>query len=154
MHDERTRARFLAKVDQTGDCWQWTAGCARHGYGRFNVTRDKPLAAHRVAYEMFVGPIPTGLHVLHRCDNPPCVNPGHLFLGTHQDNMDDMVRKGRSRAPRGEQVKVSKLTESAVRQIRDEVSQGRSQRAVARDFGVHHATVHRIVSGELWAHVL
>lgn len=87
--------RFWAKVDKSGDCWNWTA--ARYhvnGYGCFGLN-GKIQGAHRVAWQFIRGPIPRGMWVLHRCDNRLCVRPEHLFLGTHQDNMNDMWRKGR-----------------------------------------------------------
>lgn len=91
--------RFWAKVDRTDDCWTWTAATTGSGYGRFGHqnARGGWVAAHRFAYELANGPIPDGMFVCHKCDNPPCVNPSHLFLGTHQDNMRDMDAKGRRR---------------------------------------------------------
>jgi hypothetical protein len=92
--------RFWEKVDQRADdvCWLWN-GRARHwaGYGMFHVGNDRAEQAHRVAYALAIGPIPSGLGVLHRCDNPPCCNPSHLFLGTQADNLKDMWAKGRAR---------------------------------------------------------
>lgn len=92
-----TEARFWAKVDRSGGpeaCWPWTGARAWNGYGQFGDGGQIHIAS-RVAWELSCGPIAEGLHVLHRCDNPPCVNPAHLFLGTHSDNMRDMVAKGR-----------------------------------------------------------
>lgn len=89
--------RFLAKIriDESG-CWIWTAGRNKLGYGRFGLPGQyKTVQAHRFAYEQFYGPIPEGMFVCHHCDNPPCVNPEHLFVGTHVDNMKDMWSKGR-----------------------------------------------------------
>ena len=93
------RERFFEKVTKTNGCWIWTA-CTHHqwGYGHFGVG-GKTLAAHRVSWELHFGPIPDGLLVCHRCDNPPCVNPDHLFLGTNADNAADRVAKGRSVYP-------------------------------------------------------
>lgn len=86
--------RFWSKVNRTDTCWLWTAGKNNHGYGTFKLN-DKPRKAHRIAYELSVGPIPHGLNVLHHCDNPPCVNPNHLFIGTQEDNVRDMTFKSR-----------------------------------------------------------
>lgn len=87
--------RFWAKVNRGDDCWEWAGGRNQGtGYGFFSV-RSRTIGAHRAAWEVANGPIPAGIDVLHRCDNPPCVRPDHLFLGTHRDNMRDMRAKGR-----------------------------------------------------------
>lgn len=91
-----TAARFMVNVQPIEiGCWMWTGGIV-HGYGCWEVDGRRERA-HRWAWELFVGPIPEGMHVLHRCDNPPCVNPNHLFLGTQTDNVQDMDAKGRRR---------------------------------------------------------
>jgi hypothetical protein len=159
--------RFWAKVDRgphPGGCWLWTADKTA-GYGRFWFN-GRLARANRVAWELTHGPIPDGQWVLHRCDTPACVNPDHLFLGTHNDNVADMVAKGRhprgdkngshlhpeGRA-RGEAHGWSKLTAQAVQEIRARIRGGASQRAVGAAFGICHQHVSKIVSGELWAHV-
>lgn len=96
--DPEVLARFLSKVDRTGECWIWTAGMFRDGYGCFSSSRIA-RRAHRVAWTLFRGPIPDEVLVLHNCpagDNPRCVNPAHLWLGTQADNMADMRKKGRA----------------------------------------------------------
>ena len=147
--------RVLEKFPQ-GDpeeCWEWTAGRSRAGYGRFKVER-KQTPAHRHSYEHFVGPIPEGLCVLHKCDNPPCCNPAHLFLGTLLDNNKDRHAKGRtSRASRsqGEKHGLSKLTEAAVRAIR---ADSRIHREIAADYGVDRSAVSQVMRRETWGHVV
>ena len=107
--------------------------------------------AHRISYEVHIGPIPTGQHVLHKCDNPSCVNPYHLFLGSQRDNMADASTKGRMR--RGESSHFSKLIESEVRTIRKMVSQGTRFQIIADMFGVSKPTVCLIGQRKVWAHV-
>lgn len=85
---------FWSRVDKSGDCWLWTKFVNSNGYGRLTYRR-KQYSAHRIAFLLAVGDIPPGLNVLHRCDNPPCVRPDHLFLGTQADNMRDMAQKNR-----------------------------------------------------------
>lgn len=146
-------ARFWAKVRITPGCWLWLAANAS-GYGVFGLHGKTPLA-HRVSWEMHNGPIKDGLWVLHRCDNPACVNPEHLWLGTHADNMQDMARKGRGRdfAPSGVDAYHAKLEAHQVREIRRLRAAGVLQREVARRFGVHRCTVQDITQGRTYVDV-
>lgn len=94
---DRTK-RFWSKVRKTPTCWLWTASLDRYGYGVFSLGRGKNERAHRYSYKAFYGFVPRGKLVLHRCDNPKCVNPAHLFAGTNRDNTRDMMAKGRHKS--------------------------------------------------------
>lgn len=113
--------------------------------------------AHRLAYELGVGPIPDGMHVLHQCDNPRCINPAHLSLGTHSQNMKECSERGRARIPnpikRGEQNGAAKLADVEVLSIRRLLSAGRAQRDIAARFGVSQQTIANIKSGKRWGHI-
>ena len=148
-------SRFWAKVDKRGpnDCWLWTAAVNEHGYGvmRPEGRRSGPtIKAHRVAV-MLNGRNPEGLCVLHRCDNPPCVNPAHLFLGTKADNAADRDAKGRGN--RGSVNGHARLTETQVADIRARAAAGVLQRVLAAEYGVSRPTISRIVTGKGWLHV-
>jgi hypothetical protein len=140
--------RFWPKVNKTASCWLWAAARNRDGYGSLGG-----VLAHRVSWEVARGPVPDGALVLHRCDNRPCVNPDHLFLGTQADNMKDCVAKGRQARTRGETSPRAKLTNEAVRHIRHLVQCGESMARIARAYGVDPSAVSRAVSGKRWGHV-
>lgn len=153
--------RFWAKVskpDGDGACWIWNAALNEHGYGL--IARGGKCGgmalANRVSWEINEGPIPDGLCVLHHCDNPPCVNPDHLWLGTRADNNADMIAKGRAvhDGLLGEQNGQSKLNEAQVREIRTLYAVGGiTQTALALKFDVHHSLISLIIRGKAWAHV-
>lgn len=142
--------RFWSKVEKTDTCWEWTAA-TMHGYGVFGVGDNRYQRAHRFSWEMHFGPIENGLWVLHKCDNPLCVRPDHLFLGTHQDNMNDAQRKGRN--AHGERAGGARLTEGDIRRIRQLAENGMSHTAIAHEFGVHQPHISKILRGEIWKHV-
>lgn len=144
---------FWAKVARTGGCWEWQAYRDPAGYGRFNVTPRKPALAHRVAWEIENGPIPDGLCVCHHCDNPPCVRPDHLFLGTARDNSDDKIAKGRAVMPphrRGEAHPAVVATDEQVREARESYAAGReAQHEIAARLGVAQTLVSAWVRGRI-----
>lgn len=145
---------FLQRADRSGGdttCWPWTGGQAPGGYGSFCTSLLRTMRAHRASYLFFRGPIPPGLLVLHRCDNPGCVNPRHLFLGTQQDNMDDAWSKGRMRPAKGEESGLAKLTWDDVRQMRELHATGAwKPAALAERFGISLRQVTNVVCRHCW----
>ena len=168
-------ARFWSKVNRaaetgpSGDCWEWTGYHNAQGYGSFGIG-SKVFRAHRVAFILENGPIPDGLHVLHTCDNPECVNPDHLWLGTNADNAKDRDNKGRQVTPtgenhgthtmpestcRGEKNGIAKLTAVEVLEIRKRYATGgHSQRELAKAYSISQRQIGRVVRGEGWAHAI
>jgi hypothetical protein len=152
---ERLRSRLDIPEDPTA-CWEFT-GCRNHsGYGELTMRGYSTKLTHRLAYQLANGPIPAGLCVLHRCDNPPCCNPAHLFLGTRIDNNADMRAKGRDSTPprndvRGEKNGHAKLTAARVLEIRARAARGERITYLADEFGVSHGLISGIVSGARWS---
>lgn len=170
--------RFWQRVDKSGDCWLWTARRDKDGYGGISIG-SKNFRAHRIAYELTFGAIPKGLIVCHHCDNPPCCNPSHLFLGTQQDNSTDRVKKGRAasgdrngsrlhpeRRPRGAQHRWqtkpesrlhgerngrAKLSEKDVQKIRNRLSNGEKRSVLAKEFNVSWTAINYIAQGRNWS---
>jgi len=139
------------KIDSSG-CWLWTAAKLPKGYGQMKLPKTRRQEyAHRLSYIIHYGEIPDGKHVCHRCDNPSCVNPDHLFLGSAQDNLDDMKSKGRHLY--GEKNTQSVLTDDAVRKIKQLISDGLSQGKIAAMFNVHQVTISKIHRGLRWQHI-
>ena len=150
--------RFWEKVDVRGpdDCWEWKAAQTKDGYGSIGVGNQKTDKAHRVSWQLHNGPIPEGLHVLHNCDNPSCVNPKHLHLGTNADNVREKVERGRHPCLSfpGERNGNAKLTVDQVIEIRRQYADcGTSQVDLAEIFGVTYQLIWRIVHRKCWKHV-
>lgn len=139
-----------AHCPELGNCWEWTLFKTKRGYGSF-AYKNKSHRAHRVAWELTNGEIPDGLFVLHKCDNCACCNPDHLFLGTHQDNMDDMKRKARIVPSHGEKNGQSKLTIAQVESIRRRYAAGNvSSTELANEFGVARSTMRSVINHKSW----
>lgn len=153
MRVRNLEERFWPKVDRpsTDNCWPWLGFVDGAGYGRFRIggQAGKSERASRVMWTLVFGPIPEGQCVCHRCDNPRCVNPDHLFLGSHAENMADMARKGRA-GPRknpGERASRAKFTNAEAAAMREAYEAGESTNSIARRLGLNRSTVYYIVSG-------
>lgn len=144
--------RFHEKWEEIDGCWVWTASLAGNGYGQIKIPRTRrQIYAHRLSYLAHIGPIPQNMQVCHTCDNPKCVNPDHLFLGTSKDNHIDM--KAKSRHLFGERNSQAKLTEAHVVSIIRMAQQGHSQHKIGRTYGIAQGTVWKIVHRRRWTHV-
>ncbi|WP_339881830.1 HNH endonuclease [Vreelandella maris] len=149
---ERFHEKYI--VDEVSGCWIWQAAKRSTGYGAMKVNGIKE-SAHRVSYTIFKGQIPDGLWVLHKCDNPQCVNPDHLFTGTPLANSQDMHSKGRQRyvGQKGASNPKSILDANKVGEIIKLIAKGMTNRAIANLFGVSHATISLIRLGKCWADI-
>lgn len=147
--------RFFEKVEPVTEsgCWLWTASTNRSGYGQFMI-KPRPYLAHRVSWSLLRGSIPEGMHVLHKCDTPACVNPDHLFLGTDADNVKDMYAKGRQGLGNrlcGERHGMAKIPVDVVKAVF--LADSGTQKQIAERFGITESSVNAIRSGRQWSSV-
>ncbi len=151
MNKQNILVRFWKLVDiRNGPCWGWIGYKNKKGYGCFKVDK-KVLKAHRFSYMKYIGPIPSGLCVCHKCDNPSCVNPNHLFVGTNHDNIIDKVNK--KRCAKGEKHSRLKLTWKQVKEIRlTFIKRDRifGSIALSKKYNVNSSTILRIINGTIW----
>lgn len=149
MLDAKEKFLDLVSPEPNSGCWLWLGGTFADGYGCFCIGKEfDRWRAHRASVRLFVGEFDEELCVLHKCDNKHCVNPGHLFLGTHTDNSNDKVRKRRHKF--GERHSLAKIKESQVGIIR---ADRRSNKSIAKDYGVSDTTIAQIKRRETWRHV-
>lgn len=148
-NSETMRERILGAttLDLVSGCWEWNRGRGRSGYGGFTLNR-KSCAAHRASYEAFIGPIPSGMHICHKCDNRGCCNPEHLFIGTHRDNMNDAAIKGRT--SQGSSRHNAIIDDSIARRVFDMISQRRSYKEIMSALNVTRHIIYSIKKGFSW----
>jgi hypothetical protein len=159
---EDLAARFWPKVQtsEVEDCWPWSGATNQDGYGVFHIGKraltpvgNRAAGAHRMAWWLTHGD-PGEKWVLHRCDNPPCCNPAHLYLGDHEQNIRDMVQRGRLVTIRGEKHANAKLNDERVRITRRWSEMGKSLYPLAKRWGVTPTILYRVARGEAWLHVV
>lgn len=144
--------RFWEKVNKTDTCWLWLGAPNRGGYGSIYIN-GVDTYAHRYSYQLHYGSVPDGLDVLHTCDTPLCVNPAHLFVSTHKDNMDDRDNKGRGNPQQGERSGQAKVTEDIVRKIHLDYANGLTQTQIADGLPISQAQVSNILNDKAWKHL-
>ena len=144
--------RFWTKVEKTPTCWLWQGAKDSRGYGSFYFN-GSVKSTHRLVYETLVDSISIGLYVLHICDNPACVNPDHLFLGTQKDNVQDCLSKGRRSIQKGENNNFSILNEELVRTIRRLRNNKLTLAEIANTLNINLNTIRNVVYGKTWAHI-
>lgn len=142
--------RFWSKIKITNTCWIWTGARHDYGYGLTNFFQYQ-LYTHKVSWQLTYGEIPKGKLVCHKCDNPPCVRPTHLFIGSPKDNIQDMIKKGRNRI--GEKVVQAKLSPNQVRRIRKLHGPGMGYIRLSHKFGVSASQIHHIIKRISWKHI-
>lgn len=150
------RDRFVTYIspEPNSGCWLWTGTVSRLGYGMFSLNGAEfsvDVSAHRFAYEMHFDRIPHGMHVLHKCDVRSCVNPDRLFLGTHTQNVADMVNKRRHCF--GETINTAKLSDRNIPEIRRLANCGKTKKEIAVQFDIHPSQIGRIVNKKAWDHI-
>ncbi len=152
INDEAFLLRFWAKINKTQNCWLWTSATYPSGYGHITYQK-RCLRATRVMYELAYKIYPGKLFVCHHCDNPICVNPEHLFLGTPKDNVADMFKKGRQHKRHGEHSPGSKLTDKKVLEVIKLTKKGMTQLEIANQFNIRQSNISAILNGNRWTHI-
>lgn len=148
------KERFWANVEKTDTCWLWVGYKCKAGYGEIEVN-GTTWRASRYSWFLHNGPIPEGMLICHRCDNPRCINPAHLFIGKDADNTHDMISKGRNKyiGKKGQSHHSAKLTDNQVKEIRSRFAEGEKQVTLAQRYNVAHGLISAIVHNKIWTHI-
>lgn len=150
QNSESILQHLKSRIKIVNGCWEYQVCGKRDKYGLIEIN-GKTKRAHRISYELFVNEIPNGMCVCHKCDNPPCINPEHLFIGTNHDNRMDSVNK--KRHSRGISRPLAKFNEEEIREIRELYFKGHSIEVLALKYKVNYSTMYRIVKRHTWSHI-
>lgn len=156
-YDSSVRIRFDERINIVGECWCWIGSKCKDGYGQFHVKIDgkwKSIRPHRYSYEIFKGEIGDKKVVCHHCDNPSCVNPEHLFLGTQKDNIQDALKKKRMVGPRGMQQWQAKFIDEDIKKIRLLNKEGMNGNQISKLYKVDRRVIYDILKNVTWRHVI
>lgn len=150
-----TRCKILNRNKKVNGCWEWQGKLSADGYGCLSdkINNEKDILVHRKSYELFKGEIPEGMQVCHRCDNPCCCNPEHLWLGTPSENTQDCIRKGRRPHEKTRAISAGKITEEQVREIRELHKNGSLQKELQEKFKLSQSQISGIITHRFWRHV-
>lgn len=153
MNDWEKRFWEKVKILSKNACWEWQAGKFHYGHGQFSLKR-KNFKAHRISYILTKGSIPNGKCVLHKCDNPPCCNPSHLYVGTQKDNAQDRKKRGRQNSQKGSKHSQCIFDEKIVLKIRKSFSGKRGEYgSIAKKYGVDRKTIFNLITKRSWNHI-
>ena len=147
-------SRFWDNVPmrEEGQCWNWHGAKLKGGYGQIKID-GSCVQAHRFSWSIINGPVPTGLVIRHACDNPSCVNPAHLLLGTHKDNVSDKYNRGRNIPQDGSRNNYAVLNDDDVSLIKERLANGEKQKDIAMTYGVTQSQISNIATGKQWRHI-
>lgn len=148
----KERLNKFIKVNEENQCWIWTGGKNKKGYGSLSYN-GKTTIAHRLSYELYIGQIPNEMLICHHCDTPSCINPGHLFLGTNLDNSNDKFSKGRNKSSPGQRNGNSKLTDDQVRSIKKKLKNGVKVSDISKQYEVSETNISYIKKEKTWSHI-
>lgn len=144
--------KYIIIPENDSHCMEWNSYINPQGYGKI-YHNGKSYRAHRLSYQIFIGLIPKNMEICHLCDNTKCINPNHLFLGSHSENMKDMSNKNRHKVLKGSKNKLSKFNEEDILDIRRRLDGNESQKNIAKDFDVYQTTISKIKLNKSWRHV-
>lgn len=148
---DRIRKYYEKYVIKQEGCWDWKGIIEHTGYAKLGIR--PPIKAHRASWLIHKGEIPKGLIVCHTCDNRKCTNPDHLWIGNHKENIQDKIKKGRANTPKGMQLKVSKLNDEQVKEVKIHLKNGLTCSEIGRKYGFSRKIISRIKNGETWKHI-